>query len=405
MEKKLDDHIFITEENLGSYGFSCFYYKDENPSEDFLVREVVLAVGGKTGNLIRKLKIPKSLVIQLSQQLKITNNPNFQIRKDSTAINAIKLLSERAAWNQTESDLRAMLAHGHDDVFIASYDHEKMSIPLGSGISLPLEDMCWIGMILVHPELRRQGIARSVMHACITHARKVQQKSIIGLDATPEGKQVYDALGFKNSFLIHRSLISTSLNHDIISRATQQFPFDLSQVKDFLEEKEYTERLQIVELLEKLPEAKNIMNIRNGKVQGFVMSRPGRLKPFIGPLIANNPEIAKALLMEMLQYWRNRGFEEVLMDIPDMHIHPDAVFVNMTDLSNSDLQQIPVHPVRSFVRMYQLISKNENDDEAQMDHEVWQDSVRSYQLSLDFMNKERNIIVPMMFGTAGPEWS
>jgi hypothetical protein len=218
---------------------------------------------------------------------------------------------------------------------------------------------------------------------------------------------VYDALGFKNSFIIQRSVISTGLNHDIISRATQQFPFDLSQVKDFLEEKEYTERLQIVELLEKLPEAKNIINIRNGKVQGFAMSRPGRLKPFIGPLIANNPEIAKALLMEMLQYWRNRGFEEVLMDIPDMHIRPDAVFVNMTDLSNSDLQQIPVHPVRSFVRMYQLISKNEEDvDEAQcMDHEVWQHSVSSYQLSLDFMNKERNIIVPMMFGTAGPEWS
>jgi hypothetical protein len=242
-----------------------------------------------------------------------------------------------------------------------------------------------------------------MMQACLTHAREVQQKSIIGLDATPDGKQGYEALGFKDSFTIWRSVISTRPKNDQFS-TDKTAPFDLEMVVSYLKRKDYTERIQIIERLEKLPVAKNSMLLRNGEVQGFVMSRPGRLKPFIGPLIADNPENAKVLLMDLLHYWSKAGHEEVLMDIPDVHLNTGVLFVKMQEPANVGLQQIPVLPVRSFMRMYQLISANEADV-SNLDHSIRERATKGYQLSLDFMNKERSKIAPMMFGTAGPEWS
>ena len=399
-----DDHILITKENLDRFGFSCFFYEEEKPTKDFFIRELVLAIGGKNGNLIRKFRIPSSLVIQLSKQLKITNKPGFQIGIDSTAVNAIKLLSERAGWNQSETDLKLMVAHEPENIFLATYTYENHRITLGSGVSLSVnEKMCWIGMILVHPELRRQGIARSIMHTCLTHARKVQQKSIIGLDATPEGKQVYEALGFKDSFTIWRSVISTHLKKDQLS-TNKATPFDLDLIASYLKTKNYTERIQMIAMLEKLPEVKNILFLRNGEVQGFAMSRPGRLKPFIGPLIADNCETAKILLMNLLQHWSKAGYEEVLMDIPDMHIGTNTIFVNKQGKTNAVLKQIPVEPVRSFMRMYQLISAND-ENTIDLDQVVRRHAIQNYKLTLNFMNKERSEIAPMMFGTAGPEWS
>lgn len=404
MVENQENPILITKENLEKYGFSCFYYEEEKPTEDFIIREVVLAFGGKNENFIRKFRIPSSLVIQLSKHLKITKNPSFQISRDSTAMNAIKLLSERAGWNQSAADLKLMITHGPENIFLATFTYENQRIPFGSGVSLSVnENICWIGMILVHQELRRQGIARSMMLACLSNARKVQQKSIIGLDATPEGKQVYEALGFKDSFAIRRSVISTHLKKDQLS-ANAPTPFDLEMVASYLKMKDYSEKIEIIEMLEKLPEAKNIILLRDGKVQGFAMSRPGRLKPFIGPLFADNPETAKMLLMYLLRHWSKTGYEEVLMDIPDLHFSVGAIFEKSQKSASAGLQQIPVQPVRSFMRMYQLISANDKNS-IDIDQEVRQHAIQSYMLTLDFMNKERSKIAPVMFGTAGPEWS
>jgi GNAT superfamily N-acetyltransferase len=404
MSEDQENPILITKENLEKYGFSCFYYEEEKPTEDFIISEVVMDVGGKPGDVKQEFKIPKGLYIQLSPKNKITSDQRFMIRQSIEAFTAIKLLTERAGWNQTDNDLKVMIAGGPENIFLATYKYENQQIVLGSGVSLAVnENMCWIGMILVHQELRRQGIARAIMQSCIKHARIDQGKSIIGLDATPDGKQVYDALGFKDSFTIWRSVISSHLKKDRLSTNTPT-PFDLEMVACYLKMKDYSEKVQIIEMLEKVPGAENIILLRDGKVLGFAMSRPGRLKPFIGPLIADTPEIANDLLLEALTYWRKSGYEEVLMDIPDLHFGTGALFVSMKVISNAGLQQIPVHPVRSFMRMYQLISVRESDA-FQLDHSSRQHAVKSYQLTLDFMNKEKHKIVPIMFGTAGPEWS
>jgi len=408
--KNSKNYISITQENISKYGFTIFHYKDEPIiNNNFWVRDVVLNTGEKIGNRVQKFKVPEELLIELSQKNKIINSRHYEINTASVATTSIKLLSERAGWNQTLADLKAMISHAPHEICTASYQLKKQMIPLGSGVSLPVnDDLCWIGMILVHPELRRQGIARSIMHACLVHARIDQNKAIVGLDATPLGKQVYDSLGFKDSFTIWRSFVSTSWKYSQLS-IESIVPFELGSIKKYLNKKNYTERTKIIELLGKLPGSKNFMAKSKNGIQGFVMSRPGRLKPFIGPIIADSDEVAKSLLANVLRYWKNSGHESVFIDIPEQHLD-GSIYSKIEESVKSQHQQIPIKPVRSLIRMYQLVSKNE-----QLEKHIFTESSKTrlaLQKALDcheetavFMRKEVQDIVPIMFGTAGPEWS
>ena len=139
------------------------------------------------------------------------------------------------------------------------------------------------------------------------------------------------------------------------------------------------------------------------QVLGFVMSRPGRLKPYIGPLIANTPEVALSLLFEVLSFWNSSGYESVFIDIPEQHL-TGSIYLNVEGPSN--IQQIPVNPVRSLIRMYQLVTKQELEKSASLKTNLSiQKAFNHRDESTTFMKKEKNKIVPIMYATSGPEWS
>src|SRR5690606_18597512 len=60
----------------------------------------------------------------------------------------------------------------------------------------------WIGMVLVHGPFRRRGLATRLLHRAIAELEQAGLAPM--LDATPAGKAVYDALGFKPLFELQR---------------------------------------------------------------------------------------------------------------------------------------------------------------------------------------------------------
>ena len=403
------DLITISHNNLSKYGFVCFHQQGEYKVENgFWIREVEISLVGAEGSVIQKFRIPAKFCIELPPEAKIVNSDRYKTSASASSQNSIELLLQRAGWNQTSEDLTSMINLNQHGIFIASFNYENQEIPLGSGVSLSVsKDLSWIGMILVHPELRRQGIARSIMNKCLQHARLVQQKSIIGLDATPLGKQVYDSLGFKDSFTIWRSEIETSLRVNVNSDVTL-LNLDFKAIKEYLKQIDYIERLDIIEILNSLTASRNIMAIKDGKIVGFALSRPGRLKPFIGPLIADSEKAAMSILTEVLKSWEKSGHASVFMDIPEQHLQ-GSVFINAKDSPVSP-EQIPVNPVRSFVRMYQLVSMDEFENQERLSQSTnaqiaLKKALDTHELTAAFMKKEMIKILPNMFGTTGPEWS
>lgn len=394
----------ISEENLDRYGFSCLHHPGVPRIEHgYWTRKIEMISSNNSEIDHYFFKISEEFLIQISENQKITQHDNFEIGQLPGAENRIKLLSERAGWNQTMDDLYSMNRLDPSGIFVASYKYKNHNIPLGSGAAIPVNaNMSWIGMILVHPELRRQGIARAMMHTCLSHARLNQKRNIVGLDATPLGKQVYDSLGFQDSFLIWRSILSTNIKNEI-DAPCKVIPFELERVTHYLEQKNYTERNGHIEILHKLPGSENFMATSGNSILGFALSRPGRIKPFVGPVIADTWEIAMALIMAILLHWKRRKINDVFIDIPGFHLEDGGLFVRKDHHSNSHRYQIPVNPKRSFMRMYQLISGRQHDNE--MDDDSLVQAINSKKETTTFVSKEINEIVPMMYGTSGPEWS
>ena len=404
--KKAPNHITIHNDNLSTYGFVCFHRKGEPKIlNDTWNREIEISVDSVNGNRSQVFEIPSEFLIEVSDDKKIINAEQYSIRSFSDSLDVVKLLSERAGWNQTNEDLQAMFSLEKDGIYISKYKFGAHNLPLGSGISLPInQDLAWIGMILVHPELRRQGIARSIMNTCLNHARTNQKKKIVGLDATPLGKQVYDSLGFKDSFTIWRSVIYTDqkTNDKLNFEITE---LDLDKAQWFLTTQNYLERIDMIKILAEIPGSKNLLIKSDNKVMGIGLSRPGRLLPFFGPVIAETSDVALQLIQNLLQYWNTSGSDKVFMDMPEHHLR-NSIFTDSKHLSQNVESKITVNPARSFVRMYQLIVEDEFEkNQNWIDNHAIQKALEGAVETEAFMIKERNEIVPLMFGTAGPEWS
>src|SRR4051794_28415202 len=73
-------------------------------------------------------------------------------------------LRAMAGWNQTPADWKRFLELSPGGCLIAEVDGR----PVASATTTPYgKDLGWIGMMLVHPDFRRRGIARVLLTHCI----------------------------------------------------------------------------------------------------------------------------------------------------------------------------------------------------------------------------------------------
>jgi len=101
-------------------------------------------------------------------------------------------LRRLAGWNQKPRDWQRLLAFEPRGCFVALRNGAVVGTVTTTVYGTAL---AWIGMMLVHPEHRRTGIATRLMNRALEYLnhRKV---SGVKLDATPAGQPVYEKLGF-----------------------------------------------------------------------------------------------------------------------------------------------------------------------------------------------------------------
>src|SRR6185503_3242911 len=93
-------------------------------------------------------------------------------------------LKEAAGWNQTEADWRRLLLLEPNGCFGAVTDGRLVA----TTTTTIYDELAWIGMVLVDPQHRRQGIAGKLMNAALDYLNgKIET---IKLDATALGQPV-----------------------------------------------------------------------------------------------------------------------------------------------------------------------------------------------------------------------
>lgn len=206
-------------------------------------------------------------------------------------------LSREANWNQTVDDWRLMTETGNA-VGLRNDDGRLIA----SGLSLPHgDDFAWISMILVTADYQRQNIASRIMAYLIETIQA--DGRVPGLDATPAGKTVYTPLGFQPVYELHRWqavepgwAAPVAVPGGISVRGGNE-----SDLPDILEMDGNVfggDRKSILShLMKRCPDQALVArrDVDNG-LAGFVLARDGRESLQIGPLIAEDEQIALDLL-------------------------------------------------------------------------------------------------------------
>ena len=209
-------------------------------------------------------------------------------------------LSALIGWNQTAEDWRYILAHG-DGIGLLAPDESLVA----SAMALPYGRFAWICLVLVAPDWRRQGLATRLTNDVL--ARQEAAGRVTGLDATPDGREVYRRIGFRDVYRLGRYRAETvdsavpeappvlpGILPDALSVRPLAAP-DLARVAASDRRLFGADRMELLfHLRRRRPDAA-FGAWREGRLAGFVLARDGREATQLGPLAAAEDAVAQSL--------------------------------------------------------------------------------------------------------------
>ena len=197
-------------------------------------------------------------------------------------------LSTEAHWNQNEADWRFFMSQG--TVFGVRDDDGHL---VASAALLPYTSgNAWISMVLVTANWRRRGLATRLIDACLDAAAK--QGLATWLDATPAGATVYAPLGFTPTFELRRLRLETpALPKAAASQARSADDLGRFVARDCL-----AMGFDRSALLAELGGRPGSRLVSSGSAAALV--RDGRKARHIGPVFADDPDPALALVHQII---------------------------------------------------------------------------------------------------------
>ena len=250
-------------------------------------------------------------------------NHDIQILESSDIPGALKLC-RTSGWNQLAADWHRLIEHEPDGCFALKVNQEIIATATTTCYG---SDLGWIGMMLVHEQYRRQGIAKALITTCLEylHSRNIR---CIKLDATPAGKLVYSQLGFRDEWSFHRWQRESDSTHQQGNLAASDTPdtWNLDLDKSAF-------GVQRAGWLNRLAAHSHVIRYR----EGCGMIREGYLASYLGPIIASAPGSAARIVADLLACTKRTTF----WDIP----HPNHNAVTLA-------QACGFQPVRNLTRMW-----------------------------------------------------
>lgn len=218
-----------------------------------------------------------------------------------------------AGWNQLTADWERFVAWEPGGCFVAEYD----GAGAGTAITINYNNRFgWVGMVLVHPDMRRKGIGTALLDACIGYLEGCGVDAV-KLDATPMGKQLYDTIGFHDEYLIERHQ-AVAPSCDVPGCVAAFGDEHLESVLEMDLRAFGADRGRVIRGLLADPGAPAFVCMDGGTVTGYALGRQGMHADSIGPWCAGDPDSARSLLQAALNA---RAGKSVFMDISLANAH------------------------------------------------------------------------------------
>jgi GNAT superfamily N-acetyltransferase len=216
-------------------------------------------------------------------------------------------LKELAGWNQTPEDWVRFLQQNPEGCFVAECDGRVAgtvtTIVYGSSLA-------WIGMVLVDPDFRGKGVGTALLHRALEFldARRVP---CIKLDATPQGKPLYERLGFQVEYQIERRVLRRTGSRQAAPSGEVEPVEDLSGVFALDREIFGADRSAVLQSVADAAPELVLRARQGGAIEGYALGRKGSRADHLGPWIARSEGAARELLEGFLKRSRR---DAVLVD-------------------------------------------------------------------------------------------
>ena len=197
-------------------------------------------------------------------------------------------LSAEAHWNQNEADWRFFLSQG---AVFGVRDGDGHLIATAALLPYTSRN-AWISMVLVTANWRRRGLATKLVDACLGAA--ATQGLTTWLDATPAGATVYGPLGFAPTLQLRRLRLENSMS----TKAEAPPSLVPCGIERFAAQDRLAMGFDRGTLLMELSGRSGSRLLSSNDALGLV--RDGRKARHIGPLFADRPDQALAMVNEIV---------------------------------------------------------------------------------------------------------
>lgn len=202
-------------------------------------------------------------------------------------------LSSIAGWNQTPDDWWLLLELA-DACYGIRIDGKIVAT---TTLVCYGRTLAWIGMVLTYLDFRRMGLARSLVAQVMEQAKMLGVRTV-KLDATDDGRRLYESSGFRPEQRVERwQRLRQSSN---AAGSASGFPSDSPNADLDAESCGYDRGPLLTRLC-----ACGDSVIESG---GYALSRPGRLNRYLGPCVAVSQASARAAIEKTIARHPDTGW-------------------------------------------------------------------------------------------------
>lgn len=223
-------------------------------------------------------------------------------------------LCRAAGWNQVSRDWELFLNLHPEGCRVAVDEEGKVA---GTVATVRYEDhFSWIGMVLVDPARKRQGIGIQLLREAL---QILSGEETVKLDATPEGREIYLQLNFVDEYRMNRMQIGEVSSARLPDSSARPIHHnDLPSLLAFDREVFGANRQPVLEwFLNGGPQYAFLIEEKN-RIKGYCFGRAGHNFTHIGPVISRDFDSATEIVSAAL---RNCTGSPVVMDV--LHHTPE----------------------------------------------------------------------------------
>jgi GNAT superfamily N-acetyltransferase len=204
----------------------------------------------------------------------------------------------------------------------------------------------FLGFYIVKPECRGKGYGIQIANAAFN---RLEGRNM-GLDGVVEQQENYKRVGFK---LAHRNIryqgTGGSSHHGPEIFRLSSLPFETVDTYDRPFSPAY--RPAFIKSWISQPDSHALGIMQNGNLAGYGVIRQCRTGFKIGPLYADNPELAESLFLALIS--QVGPSEQVYLDVPEInreavalaHHHKMTVSFETARMYNEEVPRLPLHRV------------------------------------------------------------